>query len=205
MCQDDPTLVEYWDPTGYRKVPLSTCDGGKQLDHWTSFPCPGHEDEWQDRESRRRGLGAFAIFAIVVVAVAAAAAVGWWVARNMEGTFGRIRLGEGGGGGGLASSAAGGQSPWIRYPVAAVSGVVAVAGAIPAVAASAGRGVMGLFRRNGSRGAYSGLRGGANGYAGRTYTSRQSFARGRQDFAAVDVGADEGELLGDESDDEMGA
>ncbi|KAI9657766.1 MAG: vacuolar protein sorting/targeting protein PEP1 [Bathelium mastoideum] len=205
ICKDDASAIEYWDPTGYRKVPLSTCEGGQQLEHWTSHPCPDHEAEWADRE-RRRGLSGIAIFAIVVVVVSAAGAVGWWVGRNLHSKFGRIRLGDGGGG--LASSAAGsaggagGQSPWIRYPVVAVSGVVAVVGAIPVVAASAGRGVMSLFGRGGSRGAYSGLRG-ANGYGGRTYTSRQSFARGRQDFAAVDVGADEGELLGEDSDEEV--
>ena len=200
ICQDDPNAFEYWEPTGYRKGPLSTCEGGKELDTYESqsHPCPGHEEEY---EERHRGIGAFGIFVIVVVALSAAAGIGWWVWKHWDGKFGRIQLGDGGG---LASSAggAGGQSPWIQYPVAAVSGIVAVVGAIPAVAASAGRGVMGLFGRGGSRGTYSGLRG-ANGYAGRTYTSRQSFARGRQDYAAVDVGADEGELLGDDSDEEV--
>ena len=196
-CKLDSSVAEFWDPTGYRKVPLSTCSGGRELDRASeSHLCPGHEGD------RYKGIGGFGIFVIVVVALALAGGVGWWVWKKWDGNFGRIRLGDG-----LASSAAGnggagGQSPWIRYPVAAISGVVAVVGAIPVVAASAGRGVMSLFGRGGSRGAYSGLRG-ANGYAGRTYTSRQSFARGRQDYAAVDIGADEGELLGDESDEEV--
>ncbi|KAI9695291.1 MAG: vacuolar protein sorting/targeting protein PEP1 [Bogoriella megaspora] len=206
ICTENSSVVEYWDPTGYRKVPLSTCKGGKDLDHWASksHPCPDHIPEWEDRESQRKGLSGWGVFGVVLVAGGVAAAVGYWVYKNWDGKFGRIRLGDGGAGGGLASSAsgAGGQSPWIKYPVAAVSGVVAVVGAIPAVAASAGRGVMSLFGRGGgSRGAYSGI--GRGGYGGRTYTSRQSFARGRDGFAAVDAGADEGELLGSESDEEV--
>jgi hypothetical protein len=45
--------------------------------------------------------------------------------------------------------------------------------------------------------------GGGGGYGGygRTYTSRSSFARGRGDYAVVDP--DEGELLGDDSDEEV--
>ena len=73
--------------------------------------------------------------------------------------------------------------PWIRWPIAAVAGLVAVVGAIPMVVGSVWRGISGLF--GGSR----------------RYTSRQSFARGRQDYAVVDP--DEDELLGSAEEDEV--
>lgn len=37
---------EYLVPTGYRKIPLSTCVGGKSFDSWDSKPCPGKEKEF---------------------------------------------------------------------------------------------------------------------------------------------------------------
>jgi hypothetical protein len=43
--------------------------------------------------------------------------------------------------------------------------------------------------------------GGGAGYGGQRYTSRSSFARGRGDYAVVDD--DEGELLGEDSDEEV--
>lgn len=101
---------------------------------------------------------------------------------------GSIRLG------GPPSSGGRGESPWVKYPVAAVAGVVAVVAATPLLVSSAWRSISGLW--GGSRGRYSGL-----GGAPRTYTTRNSFARGRGDYAVVDP--DEDELLGeDEEEDE---
>lgn len=105
-----------------------------------------------------------------------AGGVGYWVWRNWDGKFGRIRLGETG-------SAFDASQPWIQYPVAAIALLVAVVSAIPLVLASAWRGVSGLF--GGSR----------------RYTTRQSFARGRGDYAVVDP--DEDELLGDDDDEDV--
>ena len=105
---------------------------------------------------------------------------------------GSIRLGSG------PSSSSGGifdsERPWIKYPVAAVAGVIAVLGAIPLLAGSAWRSISGLW--GGSRGRYSGL-----GGQPRTYTTRNSFARGRGDYAVVDP--DEDELLGEDDEDDV--
>lgn len=101
---------------------------------------------------------------------------------------GSIRLGSG------PSSGGSGEQPWIKYPVAAVAGIIAVLGAIPLLAASVWRSVSGLW--SGSRGRYSGL-----GGAPRTYTSRDSFARGRGQYAVVDP--DEDELLGEDDDEDV--
>lgn len=137
----------------------------------------------------------------------------------MDGRFGRIQLGgpEGGAGSfpGASSSSGGGQSPWVKYPVMAVAGVAAVILATPRVVGGLVRGARERFGRRGG-GGYSrtgGVGGGLGGYGGgsRTapYTSRGSFARGRGEYSGVGggVGAGgagdvEGDLLGDESDED---
>ena len=97
----------------------------------------------------------------------------YWGAQQ----FGQIRLGGEGGG------AFDAERPWVKWPVAAVAGVVAVVSAVPMVVGSFWRGVNGLFG------------------GGRRYTTRQSFARGRQGYAVVDP--DEDELLGEAEEDEV--
>lgn len=173
-------VTEYWDVTGYRRIPISTCQGGKEMDRLQSqvYPCPGFEKEFE----KKHGIGGFALFLAIVVPFAAAAAVGYYVWRNWDGKFGRIRLGD--------SYASSGESPWIRWPVAAVSALVAVVAAVPLVVGSLWRMVS---ARLGGGGGY--------GYGGPRFSSRSSFARGRGDYAVVDE--DEGELLGDESDEEV--
>lgn len=111
----------------------------------------------------------------VLLPVGLASAVGYWVWRNWDGNFGRIRLGEQG-------NAFDKDRPWIRYPIMAVSGVVAVLAAVPLLVGSLWRGVSGLFGASRGR-----------------YTTRGSFARGRGDYAVVD----EDELLGEDDDEEV--
>ena len=113
----------------------------------------------------------------VFLPVMVAAGVGYWVWKNWDGKFGRIRLG------GESGSAFDANQPWIHYPVAVVSGVIAVVAAIPLLVGSVWRSLSGMFG------------------GGRRYTTRQSFARGRNDYAVVDP--DEDELLGDEEDEEV--
>lgn len=183
ICRDDPSAFEYYEPTGYRRIPLTTCQGGQEMDYTSrSHPCPGKEEEY----NKKRGISGIGLFFAIVVPIAAAAGIGYWVWQNYGDKFGSIRLGDGpslynsnrGGGGG---------TDWVQYPVMAVSAVVAVVAALPMVLGAAWRGIRSLF---------------PGGYGGRTYTSRSSFARGRGDYAAVDA-ADEGELLGDDSDEEV--
>ncbi|KAF2636353.1 vacuolar protein sorting/targeting protein 10 [Massarina eburnea CBS 473.64] len=166
---------EWWEITGYRKIPISTCSGGLEMDHTSqSHPCPGHEEEYE----RKHGISGFGIFLAVVLPFAAAGGIGYYLWKHWDGKFGRIRLGEGGRGGTFDS-----DSPLIKWPVAAISGLVAVGAAIPLLVGSLWRNVSG-----------------GRGYGGRTYTSRSSFARGRGDYAAVE---DEGELLGEDSDEDV--
>jgi hypothetical protein len=76
-----------------------------------------------------------------------------------------------------------GEAPYIKYPVLVIAGFVAVVQAIPLLAASLWRSASGLFGRN------------------KRFTTRDSFARGRGDYAVVDT--DEGELLGEDSDEDV--
>lgn len=156
-------------------------------------PCPGKEPEYE-RRHRISGLG---IFFAVVIPIAAAAVAGWWVWKNWAGRgFGQIRLGEQCT---LPSplflwfrglmtipltATFDGQAPYIKYPVMAVSAIVAVGMTLPTLASSLWNWVTNLVRRSRTT----------------RYTTRSSFAR-ESGYAAVDE--DEGELLGDESDEEV--
>ncbi|KAI0017408.1 vacuolar protein sorting [Xylariomycetidae sp. FL0641] len=196
VCRENPDEFEYYEPSGFRRIPLTTCKGGVELDKArTAHPCPGHQEEFE----RRRGASGVAIFFAVVIPIVAAAGVGWWVYRNRNHTFrGQIRLGE--------QSSLDNDSPWVKYPVMAVSAAVALLSALPIIAtsvwhsASAALGRLRGGRGRGGGGGYSWLPGGG-GNGTRRFTTRDSFARGRGDYAIVDE--DEGELLGDDSDDEV--
>ncbi|KAI1499629.1 vacuolar protein sorting [Biscogniauxia marginata] len=190
VCRDNPDEMEYYEPSGFRRIPLTTCKGGVESDKiHTSHPCPGHEEEFE----KARGVSGVAIFFAVVIPIGFASLVGWWFYRNWNGNFGQIRLGE--------QSSLNSDSPWVKYPVVAVSAVVAVVSAMPLLAGSLWRSANSLFHRvtgrGDSGGNYSWLRRGSQ----RRFTTRDSFARGRGDYAIVDE--DEGELLGEDSDEEV--
>lgn len=80
-----------------------------------------------------------------------------------------------------------------------LSALVAIAQALPLLAASLWRSASSAFGGGASRGRFGGVPGLGGG--DRRFTTRDSFARGRGDYAVVDE--DEGELLGDESDEEV--
>ncbi|CAN8098715.1 unnamed protein product [Discula destructiva] len=194
-CKENPDQVEFWEPTGYRKVPLSTCQGGQEFDKQSvPKPCPGMDEEYE----KRHGISGVGLFFAITIPFALAGAAGWWVWRNWSGKFGQIRLGDTGSGAGFGAGAFDSDSPFVRYSVMAISGVVAVASAIPLVVAGLWRaGTAAVDRmRYGGGGGFSNLAGGS-----RPFTTRDSFARGRGDYASVDD--DEGELLGEDSDEEV--
>lgn len=198
-CAKNPDAIEYYEEPKYRRLPLTTCQGGVEFDKQSmSHPCPGKE-----REFERLHAGpswAVLVFA-VILPVTAAAGTGFWVWRNWSAKFGQIRLGEPGGGIGALAS----DRPWVRYPVIALSAMFAVVGAIPLVASGLWRTAKGAAESWGwadtSRGAWSQLGAGRGGGGARPFTTRDSFARATGDYAVGDE--DEGELLGDESEDEV--
>jgi hypothetical protein len=73
MAVCETGAVEYWDPTGYRKIPISTCNGGNEMARTGHvYPCPGHEEEYE----RRHGVSGFVIFLAVILPFAAAGGIG---------------------------------------------------------------------------------------------------------------------------------
>ncbi|ODV87493.1 hypothetical protein CANARDRAFT_194251 [[Candida] arabinofermentans NRRL YB-2248] len=47
ICYGDTSPIQYFKPTGYRRIPLSTCVGGKEFDKsGEPIPCKGKEDEF---------------------------------------------------------------------------------------------------------------------------------------------------------------
>ena len=186
QCAENPELTSYHLPTGYRRTPLDTCQGGQELEYTSKeLPCPHHEEEFEE-EQRNKGLGGFWFFVLVfVLPISIATGVGYWVYQNWDGKFGRIRLGDGGVG--SSGDVFDADKPWIKYPIIAVSGLVAVVAAMPLVIGSAWRGLMGMFGR-----------GGGYGRVG-TYTSRSDFSRGGR-YAVMDP--EEDELFGDDEEEE---
>ncbi|KAK5654968.1 hypothetical protein OQA88_6726 [Cercophora sp. LCS_1] len=190
-CDAHPDVVEYYAPTGMRRIPLTTCVGGTEYDKSSDYTyCDKHKEEFE----KKHGTSGVAIFFAVIIPFGLAGAAGWYVWRNWSGKFGQIRLGEHG-----QESVFDSDQPWVKYPVIVLSALVAVASTIPVVASSiwrAARGAAEGFGWGGSRGGWSRVPNGT-----RRYTTRDSFARGTGDYGMGDD--DEGELLGDESDEEV--
>lgn len=193
MCSANKGQKVWYTPTGYRKIPLSTCEGGQQLDKVEEHPCPGYEKEYNDAHS----LGGFAIFMIILVSLGAAGGVGYlaWDQIQKRGGlsglgFGQIRLGESLSSvpGGMGRST--GESPFITIPVAIIAGVVAVAKALPLLVTSLFRSAKGYMPVGGGR---------SNGFATGPYRSRDAFASRRGDFADPAFVEDD-ELLGNDED-----
>ncbi|KAL1965296.1 hypothetical protein VTN77DRAFT_5898 [Rasamsonia byssochlamydoides] len=181
ICREDPNAIEYWEPTGYRRIPLTTCEGGLHLDRLISKPCPNKEKEYQEKH----GISGVGLFFAIVIPIGLAAAVGYYVYTRWDGKFGQIRLGEHvGESEGLFSR----DSPLITVPIAIIAGTVAVIQALPLLASSLWRSVSGYIRLPGRR---SGPR---------PYATRGAFAARRGDYTSVVD--DEDELLGADDFDE---
>ncbi|ORY81895.1 hypothetical protein BCR37DRAFT_379793 [Protomyces lactucae-debilis] len=122
-------VVDWMEPTGYRKIPLTTCTGGQAVDEGTRHPCPGHEEEF--RKSRKR-LGGFWLFMLVALPFGLAGCVGYIVYQRMGySQLGQIRLGDDALGAGPGRPSA---ADLLEYPIIAISAVVALLSAIPMMA-----------------------------------------------------------------------
>ncbi|KAI1617541.1 hypothetical protein EDD36DRAFT_4086 [Exophiala viscosa] len=196
QCRENPEQVEFWYPTGYRRIPLTTCQGGPELDRIESRPCPGHEKDYE----KKHGISGVGLFFAIFIPVAAACGIGYYVYTQWQAGFagfGQIRLGE------SMGQSQSGDPLWQTVPVAIVSGVVAVAKATPLVILSLWRSVKGYVPLGSGGGGSGGRFGlgrdaGAAGY-GAPYRSRDAFARRGQDYSQV---VEDDELLGDDLGDE---
>lgn len=97
VCKKNPDLVEYFESTGYRKIPLSTCHGGLKLDGRNEpMACPGKEAEFREKYGIK-GSSFFMTFTVMFVFFCLA---GWFIydrgIRRNGGfaRFGEIRLGD---------------------------------------------------------------------------------------------------------------
>lgn len=93
VCKD-PNAVHWYEPTGYRKLTGSTCEGGLVLDEGKSHLCPGKVD---NRESRLTGLSMFFIIFVPLLVFAGSVAFVYDRGIRRNGGFSRfgvIRLDE---------------------------------------------------------------------------------------------------------------
>ena len=188
VCAANKDMKVFYSPTGYRRIPLTKCERGRELDKGEEFPCPGFEVDFEKKHS----ISGAGLFFAIVIPISLAAGVGWWVWRNygyQVPGFGAIRLGDG-----PANIASGGSKVGeylISVPVVIIAGTWAVAKATPLLVMSLYRSARGYFPVSGG--------GSSGGWAGQNapYRSRDAFANRRGDYvgAATD---DEDELLGDD-------
>ncbi|KAK9328304.1 hypothetical protein V1520DRAFT_346352 [Lipomyces starkeyi] len=127
-CRTFPSLIEYSEPTGYRKIPLSTCIGGEAWDKSTMHPCPGHEKEFG---KLRRGIRGFVLFLLILLPFCMAGVVAYVLYNHYYGQYGQIRLGETDFD---THIGLGTDNGLLKYPIMAVSAVVAFVSALPVIA-----------------------------------------------------------------------
>lgn len=92
MCSKNGTF-QYFEPTGYRKIPSTTCFGGKSLDSWDARACPGHEKEFN--EFYGRNMSWFTWFIVVLLPCAIFVFVTWFIyEKGIRRNGGFQRLGQ---------------------------------------------------------------------------------------------------------------
>lgn len=84
-------LDEYWLPTGYRRVPLSTCKGGREFDKAVAVACPGREAEFNEKHKGLHGVG---LVMVIIFPILATAMLVYIIYHHYVGRYGQIRLGE---------------------------------------------------------------------------------------------------------------
>lgn len=134
-------------------------------------PCPGREADFYKKSKVSTFRFLFAISTPFIFA----GGIGYYIWRNWDGKYGRIRLGE--------SSAFDRSNPWIRWPVTMLSAIVAVSVSMPLLAASVWRSLSGLFGR----------------FSSSTYKQRDFSVRNTGAYSIVD---NDEELLGEDSEDD---
>ena len=94
ICFSDNPPSEFYLPTGYRKITLSTCVGGNDYSKASDpIPCKGKKAEFAQRYSRRRSFGTWLslIFAGIIFTIAVLVSF-----RVYHRKYGVIRLEDGG-------------------------------------------------------------------------------------------------------------
>ncbi|KAK9376432.1 uncharacterized protein V1513DRAFT_463072 [Lipomyces chichibuensis] len=123
QCRAFPGLIEYSEPTGYRKIPLSTCAGGQTLDKSVLHPCSGKEVH--------RGIRGFVLFLLILLPFCMAGVIAYVLYNHYYGQYGQIRLGETDFD---THIGLGTDNGLLKYPIMAISAAVAFVSALPAIA-----------------------------------------------------------------------
>ncbi|KAK9476022.1 hypothetical protein V1514DRAFT_338145 [Lipomyces japonicus] len=142
VCRQFPNTIEWYDPTGYRKIPLSTCSGGLELDKSTAHACLGHEGEF---DRRHAGIGWGTIFFLVLLFFVIASVIAYVIWQHYYGQYGQIRLGETDFE--TRFSHLDTNNPLIKVPVIALSAVVAFVGAVPVILSTVWSNITGKHSR----------------------------------------------------------
>lgn len=88
-----PDAFQYFESTGYRKLPLSTCVGGKEFDSWKPKPCPGKQSEFNKHYGQDVSGGE--LTAIIIVPILVFIIATWFVYdRGIRRNGGFKRLGQ---------------------------------------------------------------------------------------------------------------
>jgi hypothetical protein len=118
VCAENPNVIEWWEPTGYRRIPLSTCEGGQELDKVESHPCPGHQDDY---DRKHRGLHGFWLAVVILLPIGMVGVLGYMIWDHYSKNYGQIRLGE-----------EDAEQPLpVQWAVVAVAAVYAVVSVVP--------------------------------------------------------------------------
>ncbi|RLV94788.1 Vacuolar protein sorting/targeting protein 10 [Spathaspora sp. JA1] len=92
MCAK-PNAFEYYVSTGYRKIAISTCQGGKQFDNWNPMPCPGKQREFNHHYGTE--VTGHKLFLVLFVPLVIFFGVAWFVYdRGIRRNGGFKRLGQ---------------------------------------------------------------------------------------------------------------
>ncbi|GME84806.1 unnamed protein product [Ambrosiozyma monospora] len=93
ICNADDAPDEYFLPTGYRKIALSTCEGGEELDKSSrALPCKGKEDEFYKKHPRPSWFSKFLLWLLIIATVLFVGNVAYKFYVNHK--YGEIRLDE---------------------------------------------------------------------------------------------------------------
>ncbi|KAL2315659.1 Sorting receptor for vacuolar protein [Schizosaccharomyces pombe] len=91
QCSVDDAF-EWRQPTGYKRTPLTECEGGVPLDAGTLHPCPGKEDDYYKAHPKPGGWSIFLTIIFSILLAAVAGCILYYYSRRF--LKGAIRLGS---------------------------------------------------------------------------------------------------------------
>ncbi|QPG76883.1 hypothetical protein FOA43_004277 [Brettanomyces nanus] len=94
ICDAENSPIEYFPVTGYRKIPLSTCEGGHQFDRASEpVPCKGKETEFHKKHP---GTSWFVTVVVWILGMVFFLVIAQFLYKLYDNKYGEIRLDDGG-------------------------------------------------------------------------------------------------------------